>query len=96
MAHRITAAYDLDDDCKRLWVNAILEAMPEVVVVSNTPMDRAQTVTYVQMRRRSPTIVREDNGDYDLTCPECGRNAYYSVSYYPKFCERCGVEFDYD
>lgn len=38
----------------------------------------------------------EDNGDYDLTCPDCGRNAYYSVNYFPKFCECCGVEFDYD
>ena len=94
--NRVMAAFDLDDDHNRLWVNAILEHMPDFVVVSNTPTDRAQTVTYIPMKRRSPFITMKDNGDYDLTCPECGRNAYYSVNYFPKFCESCGVEFDYD
>lgn len=48
---RIIAAYDLDEDHGRLWVNADLKRMPEVVIVANQPMDRAQTVTYVPETR---------------------------------------------
>lgn len=44
---RVIAAYDLDEDHGRLWVNADLKCMPEIVIVANQPMDRAQTVTYV-------------------------------------------------
>lgn len=52
---------------------------------------------YIHPKEKTkPIITMEDNGDYDLTCPDCGRNAYYSVNYLPKFCENCGVEFDYD
>ncbi len=48
---RVIAAYDLDDDHGRLWVNADLKSMPETVIVANQPMDRAQTVTYVPKAR---------------------------------------------
>lgn len=48
---RVIAAYDLDEDHGRLWVNADLKRMPEVVIVANQPMDRAQTVTYVPEAR---------------------------------------------
>ena len=48
---RVIAAYDLDEDHGRLWVNADLKRMPEVVIVANQLMDRAQTVTYVPETR---------------------------------------------
>ena len=48
---RVIAAYDLDEDHGRLWVNADLKRMPEIVIVANQPMDRAQTVTYVPEAR---------------------------------------------
>lgn len=48
---RVIATYDLDEDHGRLWVNADLKRMPEVVIVANQPMDRAQTVTYVPETR---------------------------------------------
>lgn len=48
---RVIAAYDLDDDHGRLWVNADLKRMPEVVIVANKPMDKAQTITYVPEAR---------------------------------------------
>lgn len=48
---RVIAAYDLDEDHGRLWVNADLKRMPEIVVVANQPMDRAQTVTYAPEAR---------------------------------------------
>ena len=51
---RVIAAYDnlyIDEDHGRLWVNADLKRMPAVVIVTNPPMDRAQTVTYVPETR---------------------------------------------
>lgn len=48
---RVIAAYDLDEDHGRLWVNADLKRMPEFVIVANQPTDRAQTVTYVPEAR---------------------------------------------
>lgn len=48
---KVIATYDLDEDHGRLWVNADLKRMPEVVIVANQPMDRAQTVTYVPETR---------------------------------------------
>lgn len=48
---RVIAAYDIDEDHGRLWVNVDLKRMPEVVIVANQPMDRAQTVTYVPETR---------------------------------------------
>lgn len=48
---RVIAAYDLDEDHGRLWVNADLKRMPEFVIVANQPTDRAQTVTYVPETR---------------------------------------------
>jgi len=48
---RVIAAYDLDEDHGRLWVNADLKRIPEIVFVANQPMDRAQTVTYVPEAR---------------------------------------------
>lgn len=48
---RVIAAYDLDEDHGRLWVNADLKRIPDVVIVANQPMDRAQTVTYVPEAR---------------------------------------------
>ena len=48
---RVIAAYDLDEDHGWLWVNADLKRMPELVIVANQPMDRAQTVTYVPETR---------------------------------------------
>lgn len=48
---RVIAAYDLDEDHGRVLVNADLECMPDIVIVANQQMDRAQTVTYVPETR---------------------------------------------
>lgn len=45
--NRITAAYDLDDDHKRLWLNADLETMPDIVIVKNIREGIERTVTFV-------------------------------------------------
>lgn len=45
---RVIATYDLDEDHARLWVNADLEAMPEIVIVKNIRGGKEQTSTFTR------------------------------------------------
>ena len=102
---RVIAAYDLDEDHGRLWVNAHLKRMPDIVIVANQPMDMAQTVTYVPEARLleamdagvckvESSVAIEFNTlispDYYEFEMSCGSRFSWSEGEPPDYCPGCG------